>query len=189
MNVKLSKEFVIIYDNQTICRATDFDFEVNNQTIDITTLCSQGWKDLMVDGKEWRISFNGLVTRQTIPATEYSNVVEYSEGDLVYIEDLVNGDGYTYQSVIDENEDNNPLTDDGTNWIKVRNDYDGLLQDLKQSNAPIEIAIKSNVVGDKFEVGEGYITSLKVSGSVGDKTVFSGTVEGTEDLETFTITE
>ena len=181
--VKLSKEFLILYDEQIFCRATDFDFEVNKQTIDITTLCSGDWRDIMVDGIEWRVNFNGLVTRE-LNATTYSAAVEYNEGDVVKIV----GQDYFFRSKTDENEGNNPVTDDGTYWVKIKNSYDGMLQDLKESDTAIEIIIRSDTVGDKFEVGSGFLTSLRMSGSVGDKATFSGTVEGTYELETFEIT-
>ena len=48
---------------QTIGMATDFDFEANKETIDITTLDDDGWKQFMVDLKEFKVSFSGLFTR------------------------------------------------------------------------------------------------------------------------------
>lgn len=62
-SVKLTKEFLVKFGNKVIARCTDFTFEVNKQTIDITSLDSQGWKELMVDMKEWKVTFNALVTR------------------------------------------------------------------------------------------------------------------------------
>lgn len=54
----------------TLGFATDFDFEINKQTIDVTTLSSAGWKAFMVDLKEWKVSFSGLITRGVPGATE-----------------------------------------------------------------------------------------------------------------------
>lgn len=58
--------------NETLAFATDFDFEVNKETIDITTLASAGWKSFLVDLKEWKVSFSGLVTRGVPGAGEIS---------------------------------------------------------------------------------------------------------------------
>lgn len=183
-SVKLSKEFLIYYNGQAIARATDFDFEVNKQTVDITTLDSDGWRELMVDTKEWRVNFNALITRNNPAATVYAAGTTYDTGDLVTIAN----DSYVYISQADSNTGNNPYTDDGTYWKKYLRDYDGLIQELKENNSSVEIIVRSNTTDDKFEAGNGFITSLRMSGSVGDKATFSGTVEGTADLETFTIT-
>jgi predicted secreted protein len=133
--VKLGKEFVIMYNSKPITRCTDFDFEVNKQTVDITTLDSNGWRELMVDMKEWRINFNGLVTRGADTATNY--------------------------------------------------DYDTLLDEILDSDDAVEVAVKGTT-GDSYEKGNGFITSLKMSGSVGDKVTYSGTLEGTGELTTAT---
>jgi predicted secreted protein len=184
-SVKLSKEFLIYYNDQAIARATDFDFEVNKQTVDITTLSSVGWRELMVDTKEWRVNFNALVTRNNPAATVYAAGTTYAAGALVTIAE----NDYVYISQDDDNVGNDPYTDDGTYWEKYVSDYDGLLQEIKENNASVEIILRSNTLNDSFEAGNGFITSLKMSGSVGDKVTYSGTVEGTADLETFTITE
>jgi predicted secreted protein len=56
--------------NNTVGFATDFNLEINKETIDVTTLASAGWKQYLVDLKEWKVSFSGLVTRGTPAANE-----------------------------------------------------------------------------------------------------------------------
>lgn len=183
-SVKLSKEFVIFYADQAIARATDFTFEINKQTIDVSSLQSGDWKELMVDMKEWKVTFNVLVTRHSTPASLYSASVTYPKDALVKIPE----NSFIYISQQAGNINHNPYTDNGNWWKKVRYDYDGLLQELKESNTPLDIALRTNVVDDNFELGEGFITSVSKTGTVGDKATFSGAVEGTKDLETYTIT-
>jgi predicted secreted protein len=48
---------------KVIARCTDFTLEINKEVIEITSLSSQGWKEKLVDLKEWKVSFNALVTR------------------------------------------------------------------------------------------------------------------------------
>jgi len=62
---KLSKQLTLSIDGDVIGFATDFDLEVNKEVIDITTLSAAGWKEFLVDLKEWKISYSGLVTRGT----------------------------------------------------------------------------------------------------------------------------
>ncbi len=59
----LSKAMTISFAGKVVARASDFSLEINKETVDITTLDSAGWKEKLVDLKEWNISFNGLVTR------------------------------------------------------------------------------------------------------------------------------
>lgn len=62
-NPILSKNMTLSFGGKVIARASDFSLEINKETIDITTLSSAGWKEKLVDLKEWNISANGLVTR------------------------------------------------------------------------------------------------------------------------------
>ena len=62
MSVLLGPQMTILYDASLIAYAQDFDFTVNREVIDITTLSSGYWKEHMVNMKDWSISFNGLVT-------------------------------------------------------------------------------------------------------------------------------
>lgn len=136
-SVKLTKEFVVKYDGDVIARCTDFDFEVNKQTVDITSLDSDGWRELLADMKEWRVNFNAMVTRGTVGATE--------------------------------------------------TDYDALMQEIKTSDDPAVVAVTTTTASDKFESGSAFLTSLRASGSVGDKVTYSGTFEGTGGLTTGTV--
>jgi len=69
----LSKEFFVLVGTKNIAFATDFDFEINKETIDVTTLDPDGWKAYLVDLKSWKISCSGLVTRGTPGGTETNN--------------------------------------------------------------------------------------------------------------------
>lgn len=70
LSAVLSKEMIVYIGTDVIAFATDFDFEVNKETIDITTLSAAGWKAFLVDLKEWKISTSGLLTRGTEGANE-----------------------------------------------------------------------------------------------------------------------
>jgi predicted secreted protein len=70
LSAVLSKDMLISIGSNVIGFATDFDFEVNKQTIDITKLSSAGWKEFLVDLKEWKVSTSGMFTRGTPGANE-----------------------------------------------------------------------------------------------------------------------
>lgn len=125
----LSKEMLLWIGTDLVAFTTDFDFEVNKETIDVTTLSSAGWKAYLVDLKEWKVSFSGLVTRGTEGATE-------------------------------------------TGWEE-------LLTSLIGSDSTLTISIKTGVGGDQYITGSVFLTSLKMSGSVGDKLTYSGEMQGT----------
>jgi predicted secreted protein len=57
--------------NNTVGFTTDFNLEINKETIDITRLASAGWKEYLVDLKDWKVSFSGFGTRGTPAANEY----------------------------------------------------------------------------------------------------------------------
>lgn len=64
MSLKLSKEFVVVYGGEVIARCVDFDFEINKTVIDLTTLDSDSWREILADQKEWRITFNALIAKE-----------------------------------------------------------------------------------------------------------------------------
>lgn len=131
----LGSEMTLLYDSSVIAYATDLDMEVNKESIEVTSLASNGWKEFKTDLKDWSVSFNGLVTK----------------------------------------------TDSSTSI-----DYDDLMYDIKNSTSAVTVAIKPNVSSNKYEEGTGYLTSLKMSGAVGDKVTFSGSIQGTGELTTKT---
>lgn len=59
----MSKEFTVIYDSSVVGYATSFDLTINKESIDITILASDGWKNFVMGDKDWSVSFDGLVTR------------------------------------------------------------------------------------------------------------------------------
>jgi len=66
----LSKEFFVKIGTTSIIGTTDFDFEINKETIDVTTLDPDGWKAYLVDLKSWKVSCSGLHDRGTPSGTE-----------------------------------------------------------------------------------------------------------------------
>jgi predicted secreted protein len=135
MSQRLSKEFVILYAGQVIARCVDFTFEVNKGVIDLTSLDSDSWREILADMKEWRITFNALVAR---PGT-------------------------------------------------ASNSYDAMLDDLKNSDEPVTIAIGARVDGSAIEQGEGILTQLSFAARVGERASYSGTLEGHGELTTTTM--
>ena len=59
--LKLSREFVIKIGGNVIARCVDFNVEINRATIDLTTLDSDDWREVMSGQKEWRVTFNALI--------------------------------------------------------------------------------------------------------------------------------
>lgn len=59
----LGKSMTLSYGGKVIARTSDFSLEINKEIVDITTLMSAGWKEKLVDMKDWKVSFNALVTR------------------------------------------------------------------------------------------------------------------------------
>jgi len=70
LSAVLAKEMIVYIGTDVVAFTTDFDFEVNKETVDITTLSSAGWKAFLVDLKEWKVSSSGLFTRGTEGANE-----------------------------------------------------------------------------------------------------------------------
>lgn len=108
----LSKEFTIIYGGEVIAYATDFSLEINKEIIDITKL-GDSWKNKLVDTKEFKVSFNNMVTRgENIIALLWNPATSYVTGDFA----IIAGNAYEAQQ---NNSNVNPTTDSGTNWIEV----------------------------------------------------------------------
>jgi predicted secreted protein len=70
-NEKLSKDLIVkLWNNSTdkwdvVARSTSYSFEVNKETIDITSFDSDGWKEFLVDLKEASLSGDSLVLRDS----------------------------------------------------------------------------------------------------------------------------
>lgn len=108
----LSKEFTIIYGGEVIAYCTDFSLEINKEIIDITKL-GDSWKNKMVDTKEFKVSFNNMVTRgENIIAHLWKPTTSYTAGQFV----IMAGNAYEAQTTT---QGHNPTTDDGTHWIQV----------------------------------------------------------------------
>jgi TP901-1 family phage major tail protein len=128
-NELLSKTASITYGGVAIAKLTGWSLEINKETVDITNLDSAGWKEFLVDLKDWSISFDGIVTRT------------------------------------------------GTG------DYEELLQDMIATDTAVAVTIvDSDATVTTTISGSGYITSLPLTGAVGDKQTFSGSIQGTGAL-------
>lgn len=123
-NELLSKTMVITYGGVAIARTTSFSFEINKETVDITNLDSNGWKEFLVDLKEMDLSFDALVTRT------------------------------------------------GTG------DYEELLNDMIATDTAVAIVINDSGASTDISFN-GFITQLAMSGSVGDKQTYSGSIKPT----------
>ena len=126
-NELLSKTASITYGGVAIAKLTGWSLEINKETVDITNLDSAGWKEFLVDLKDWSISFDGIVTRT------------------------------------------------GTG------DYEELLADMIATDTAVAITIADTAASTTIS-GNGFITSLPITGAVGDKQTFSGSIQGTGAL-------
>lgn len=112
-NPILSKEFAIIFGGEVIAHAVDFSLEINKETIDVTVLASNGWKEKIVDLREFGVSFNGLITRgETINSYLWRPATAYTVGQFV----IIGGKCYEAQG---STTGHNPTTDGGVHWIEV----------------------------------------------------------------------
>jgi len=69
-SVVLTKELILKIGTDTVARCTDYSLSINKETIDITSLDSAGWKEKLVDLKEYAISFSAMVTRGVVSGSE-----------------------------------------------------------------------------------------------------------------------
>ena len=70
LSAVLTKEMTILQGTNVIAFCTDFSLEINKEPVDITNLSLSGWKQYLVDLKEWKVSFSGLVTRGTVVGSQ-----------------------------------------------------------------------------------------------------------------------
>lgn len=68
-NEKLSKELILkVWDAtagsyKTVARTTSYSIEKGKETVEVTSFDSAGWKEFLVDLKEWSVSADGIVIR------------------------------------------------------------------------------------------------------------------------------
>ena len=137
MEVIFGEDFTIVYSGQTIAYATDFDFQIDKQSVEVNVLGGGDWKRKKVHMKEWSLSANGIVTRDSLT------------GDTI--------------------------------------DAQYIIQQVKNNDEPVTIAAKLDTAGDSYEEGTGYIVSFKESGTAGEKSTFSISIEGDGGLTTQTV--
>lgn len=138
LTTKLAKEMSISHDGDTLLLVTDYTFTVNKETVDVTTFDSAGWREFLVDLKDWTISGTANQGKGTPGANEAG--------------------------------------------------YDELLVDLKADTAAVTVIFQGTDTGDFIETGTGVLTSLDMSGSLGDKITYSFEIQGTAAIVTTQIT-
>jgi len=127
-NELLSKTMVISLDGNPIARTTGFSFNVDKETVDVTSFDStSSWKEFLVDLKEAEISFDGLVSRDSSSST---------------------------------------------------NDYETLLTNIMTSDASVAFLLDDSAAPTDI-TGAGYLTNVSLTGSLGDKQTYSGTLKPT----------
>lgn len=127
-NEHLSKTMVVKFDGEAIARTTSFSFEINKETVDITSLDSDGWKEFLVDLKEMDVSFDALVVRQSASDS--------------------------------------------------KKDYEELLNSLITSDTAVTVLIDDSAASTDISFSA-FLIGLSLSGSLGDKQTFSGTIKPT----------
>ncbi len=122
----------LLYDASVIGTAKDFTLTVDKNEIDITSLGSNGWKEIMTDMKSWSVDLNGFCVLLDTSA------------------------GYGYQR---------------------------LLEDLKVRDSSVTVAIKTpDVSGNFYQIGGGFVTSMKLTGGLGNVVTYSGKISGSGPL-------
>jgi predicted secreted protein len=74
-----------------------------------------------------------------------------------------------------------------TTDASVTINYDDLMYDIKNSSTAVTVGIKPTATSNKYETGLAFLTTLGMSGTVGDKVTFAGTLTGTGALTTSTV--
>ena len=144
-NELLAKELILkIYNVAaaayvTVARSTSYSMEVNKETVEVTSFDSSGWKEFLVDLKDWTLSADGIVLRTTEAGSRnYEDLLTDLIGsDATMIMQLVNPAMYTD-------------TTDGATYA--------------------------------HEVGNVHLTSMPLTGAIGDKQTYSMTAQGTGEL-------
>ena len=144
-NELLSKELIFkLWDStagsyKTVARSTGYNMEINKETIEVTSFDAAGWREYLVDLKDWGISADGIVLRTVESDKEnYEELLTSLIGtDTTLVIQMINPAAYT----------------DAT---------DGTLY--------------------SHEVGNIFLTSLPLTGSLGDKQTYSMTGQGSGKL-------
>lgn len=127
-NELLSKSMIISLDGNPIARATGWSFNVDKETVDVTSFdSSQGFKEFLVDLKEAEVTFDGLVSRDSSTSS---------------------------------------------------NDYETLLTNIINSDASVSVLLDDTSAPTDITFA-GWLTNVSLTGSLGDKQTYSGTVKPT----------
>ena len=63
LSVVLARDLTVSWGGNVIAYANEASLDLSKSTVDVTTLSAAGWKNFLVDLKEWKISCSGLITR------------------------------------------------------------------------------------------------------------------------------
>ncbi len=144
-NEKLSKELILKVYNVaaaayvTVARTTAYTMEVNKETVEVTSFDSSGWRDFLVDLKDFAMSAEGIILRTTTAG--FRNYEQL-------LTDLIGSDSTIIMQLID----------------------------------PAVYTSATDGTSFAHEVGAVFLTSLPISGSLGDKQTYSMTAQGTGAL-------
>lgn len=139
-------------------------------------------------GKAWEAQ--GSTTGDNPTTDDGTNWIETSEwlvgttydaGDLVYYTSVVD-ENRVYKSLQGSNTGNNPTTETAY-WERLDTNYEALLNELKHNDTTVVCTIKPTSASETYYVGSGVLSSLSASFGVGDKATFSGSFEGSGELE------
>jgi hypothetical protein len=143
---------------------------------------------VVLAGKAWEAQ--GSTTGDNPTTDDGTNWLETSEwlvgttyaaGDLVYITSVVAEDRI-YKSLQGSNIGNSPLTETAY-WERLETNYESLLKELANNDTVVECTIKPSDTTETYYFGDGVLTSLSASISQGDKATFSGSFEGSGQLQ------
>lgn len=119
-----------------------------------------------------------------IEVSVYSALATYDAGDLVYVTSVAN-EKRIYKSLTAANTGNDPLVSP-TNWERLEANFESLLEDLRNNQESIVIALKPSGASTQYKYGNALLTTLSVAAKQGSVVTYAGKVSGTGPLSTAT---
>lgn len=119
-----------------------------------------------------------------LETSAWSAATTYAAGDMVYITSVAQ-ETRIYISLQGSNLNQDPLTETSY-WERLSTNYELLLKELQNNDTEVLCTIKPTTSGETYYYGSGVLTSLSASITQGDKVTFSGSFEGSGELDTST---
>jgi hypothetical protein len=110
----------------------------------------------------------------------YAAGTTYALGDLIYYITVAN-EKRIYKSLQATNLAHDPGSSP-TWWERLTHNFETLVKDILDSNLAVKCTIKPSGATTVYLYGDGVLSSMSPSITVGDKVTFSGTFEGTGAL-------